>query len=223
MIETATGFLIGWNKFSWSEFKVFLRTKNSVLILVLFLIGLIAPFSYMMVPFTMEGWFGYKFMKGFLWQMGFPVSFIMFGMILSVIGRAYISKPNEIKPFLSAFSFVILMIGSFFFVMGFFEMSRKWNLIIYYVIVLILSLGLVSFLLLVARRLQVVEQSLRDPKKVREMIRSLTDLISDIRKSHYFRMGKKGIDRTLTKDEFLKDTELLDKKIVNSFKSLNDV
>lgn len=128
----------------------------------------------MAVPFKMSGWFGYTYMKGFLWQMGFPFSTMMIGIIVNF----YSKKMNEGKDFMSLFSKIILLIGSFFFVMGFYQMSRKMDLRVYYAIVLVTAIISVSILLFISSQIPRIENTLRDKEKVKQLVRNLFSFIS---------------------------------------------
>lgn len=172
--EIVTESRIGWRSNLVQKFKEFLKSKNSYFILVICFLAIISPFSYMAVPFQMPGWFGYTYMKGFLWQMGFPFSTMMVGIIVNF----YSKKMNEGKDFMLLFSKIILLIGSFFFVMGFYQMSRKLDLRVYYSIVLATAILSVSILLFISNQMRRIENTLRDKEKVKQLVRNLFSFIS---------------------------------------------
>lgn len=85
---------------------------------------------------------------------------------------------NEGKDFMSLFSKIILLIGSFFFVMGFYQMSRKMDLRVYYAIVLVTAIISVSILLFISSQIPRIENTLRDKEKVKQLVRNLFSFIS---------------------------------------------
>ena len=196
----------------------------------------LAPFLWLFVDFDTKGFLKWKYLSSFLYAIGWNLAFICAGLIFRFVSKTikennsflYSIKTNDNNKvnaiiddriiinnkysfFFEILSFIIIGVSTFYFLFNTLPIDKETVMPLYYSVLIVSSVASVYLIVLIGKFAQYLED------KTKGM---LISLIGDIRVNHYFKIAKKGVDKTLTKEDVEEDSKVMDDKIFSKLKSL---